>query len=215
MNIEIKYRFTNNVLFACGAENMREAVVKAVKSRADLSGANLSRADLSGANLSGADLSRAYLSGADLSGANLSRANLSRANLSGADLSRADLSRAYLSGANLSDAYLSDADLSGANLSGEILAITPISILNLTWEILISEQYLKIGCQRHTHDEWRGFGDDEINQMETRAIEFWSANKVWILAACDAHKAQSLAYREANKLDAENEPTTTTASNTN
>jgi hypothetical protein len=55
-------------------------------SGADLSWANLSRADLSGANLSGANLSRA-----DLSGANLSRADLSWANLSRANLSRADL----------------------------------------------------------------------------------------------------------------------------
>ena len=60
-------------------------------SRADLSGAELSRADLSGANLSGAELSRAYLSGANLSGAYLSHANLSGANLSGAYLSGADL----------------------------------------------------------------------------------------------------------------------------
>ena len=79
---------------------------RAVLSRANLSGADLSRANLSGADLSGANLSRADLfgadlSGADLSGADLSGANLSRANLSGADLSGANLSRANLSGANL------------------------------------------------------------------------------------------------------------------
>ena len=54
--------------------------------RADLSWADLSRADLSWANLSWADLSRADLSWANLSGADLSRANLSGANLSGANL---------------------------------------------------------------------------------------------------------------------------------
>ena len=48
--------------------------------RADLSGANLIRANLSGANLSGANLIRA-----DLSGANLYGANLYEADLSGAD----------------------------------------------------------------------------------------------------------------------------------
>ena len=95
--------------------------------RADLSGADLSRADLSradlfGANLSGADLSRAdlfgaNLFGADLFGANLLGANLFGANLFGANLSRADLFGADLSGANLSGADLSEADLSGANLS--------------------------------------------------------------------------------------------------
>ena len=70
-------------------------------------------ANLSGANLSRADLYWANLSGANLSGANLSRADLSRANLYGANLSGANLSRANLYGANL---YW--ADLSGANLHG-------------------------------------------------------------------------------------------------
>jgi hypothetical protein len=53
--------------------------------------ANLRSANLSGANLSGADLRSANLSGANLRGADLSGANLSGANLRGADLSGADL----------------------------------------------------------------------------------------------------------------------------
>jgi len=90
-------------------------------SDADLSGAELIRADLSGADLSGADLIRANLSGAYLSGAYLSGANLSGADLSGAYLIRADLSGAYLSGAYLSFAALSGAYLRGADLSGAYL----------------------------------------------------------------------------------------------
>ena len=77
MSIEIKHRFTNNVLFACKSENMSEALVQAVKSGAYLSGAYLRGAYLSNANLRGADLSGADLYGADLYGANLSGANLS------------------------------------------------------------------------------------------------------------------------------------------
>ena len=48
-----------------------------------------SRANLGGADLSRANLSGAYLIGANLGGADLSRANLGGANLIGADLSRA------------------------------------------------------------------------------------------------------------------------------
>src|SRR5208337_424654 len=91
-------------------------------SEANLRGANLSRADLSGANLSGADLSKAILYGADLSGADLSRADLSEAILYGADLSEANLYGAILNGANLYGANLSEAILSKANLSGAILS---------------------------------------------------------------------------------------------
>ena len=93
MLIQIKNRWNPSIITHEGEhETLRECVAAAVKSGADLFGADLSRANLSGANLSGADLSRANLSGANLSGANLSRADLSRANLFGADLSRANLS---------------------------------------------------------------------------------------------------------------------------
>ena len=86
-------------------------------SKADLSAANLSRANLNWADLSAANLSEANFSAANLSKADLSRADLSAANLSAADLSEANLSRANLSAADLSEARLSGADLSKANLS--------------------------------------------------------------------------------------------------
>ena len=54
--IRITHRLDGSVLFETEAEDMRAAVVKAVRSRADLSDASLFRADLSGANLSGAAL---------------------------------------------------------------------------------------------------------------------------------------------------------------
>src|SRR5262249_46225639 len=66
-------------------------------------------ADLVGADLSGTNLSRANLGGADLSGTNLSGAYLSGTNLSGADLSQANLSGAYLRGVCLSKANLTEA----------------------------------------------------------------------------------------------------------
>ena len=134
--MKIKNR-SSIILFESKYDNIKEALIDAISSGADLSGADLSladlsRADLSGADLSGADLyladlSRADLSGADLSGANLSGANLSGADLSLADLYLADLSRADLSGADLSGANLSGANLSRANLSGADLENISIS----------------------------------------------------------------------------------------
>ena len=153
IKIQIKSIF-GSVLFEFEKENnsIKETLLEAIKSdanlsRADLSGANLSWADLSRADLSRADLSRADISGAnlygaDLSGADLSGANLSRAGLSWANLSWANLSRAYLSGANLygaglsganlSGADLSRADLSGANLSGADLSRADLSRADLS-----------------------------------------------------------------------------------
>ena len=128
--------------------------------RADLSGADLSCADLSGADLSGANLYCADLSGADLSGANLccadlycadlsyanlSRANLSGANLSCADLSYANLSRANLSGANLYCVNLSGADLYCVNLSG---AKIPLELVNKFYPLACPEFGSFIGWKK-------------------------------------------------------------------
>jgi uncharacterized protein YjbI with pentapeptide repeats len=62
---------------------------------------DLREADLSGANLSRANLRIVDLSNADLSGANLTDANLLRTDLSGANLTVANLSRADLSNATM------------------------------------------------------------------------------------------------------------------
>ena len=77
--IEIKNKFTSKILFEYEKENntIKHTVAEAIKSGADLSKANLWKANLSEADLSGADLSKANLSWANLSGADLSKANLS------------------------------------------------------------------------------------------------------------------------------------------
>ena len=66
MKIEIKNRYTGEVIYSCEADSLREAVEKAVSEGADLAVADLRGADLRGANLWGADLSGADLGEADL-----------------------------------------------------------------------------------------------------------------------------------------------------
>lgn len=82
MKIQIKSVF-GQVLFEYEKENntVKDTVLKAIESWANLRGANLSVANLRGANLSWANLRGADLSGADLRWANLRWANLSEANL--------------------------------------------------------------------------------------------------------------------------------------
>jgi len=129
------------------AENIAKALEMAVKDGADLTranlyGADLTRANLTRANLYGADLTRANLTRADLYGADLTRANLYGANLYGADLTRANLTRANLTGAdltrtdltraNLTRANLTGADLTRANLTGADLTGADLTRANLT-----------------------------------------------------------------------------------
>ena len=112
----------------------------------DLSGANLSLAELRLADLYGADLSEANFYGADLSGANLREAELSGANprrahlegahLKGANLKGANLEGAHLEGADLSGAHLEWADLSGADLREAELSRAGLRGADLRWAIV-------------------------------------------------------------------------------
>ena len=93
IKIEIKNRWTGTIIFEYEKENntIKDTLLEAIKS-----GADLRSADLRSAYLRGADLSSAYLRGADLSSADLRSANLSGADLSSAYLRSADLSSADL-----------------------------------------------------------------------------------------------------------------------
>ena len=106
IKIEIKNRWTGNILFEYLSENntIKKTVSEAIKSEADLReadlrGADLREADLRGAYLREANLCEADLREADLRGANLCEANLCEADLRGATLCEADLRGADLRGA--------------------------------------------------------------------------------------------------------------------
>ena len=68
IKLQIKNRLTGSLIFEYEKEDntIKDTVIEAIKSGADLRDANLSVANLSGANLSGADLRDADLRGADL-----------------------------------------------------------------------------------------------------------------------------------------------------
>ena len=97
------------------------------------------------------------------------------------------LEAAVKTGADLDGADLHGADLCGADLDGEKLVKTPLQLNNLKWFVLISDKYLRIGCQRFTIEEWRNFSDEEIVKMDFAALKFWRKWKVPIMALCDAH----------------------------
>ena len=105
-----------------------------------------------------------------------------KADLSGADLRGADLRGADLRGADLRGAYLR-----GADLDGEKLTKSPLVITGLRYWCLISDGYMRLGCKRFTHEEWAEFSDDEIEKMDSCALEFWKQWKESLLAMCKAH----------------------------
>jgi len=183
------------ILFSAAVQTVKELLIAAVKSRADLSGADLYGADLSGANLSEADLSGANLSGANLSEADLSGANLSRANLYGADLSEA----------NLYGANLYRADLSGAKIDGEDVAgIRVFSGLYdyQIWAILYADgrRAVWMGCLHYSLENWESVGirksnlsefpDDGSDKCEQRVLAFEFAKATVLRMALPAKKEE-------------------------
>jgi len=142
---------------------------------ANLGGASLEEANLSCANLEGASLSCANLKGASLSFANLEEANLICANLEGASLSYASLSFTNLICANLEEANLRGANLIRANLRGVVGNNKEVKTLHLGkyhTTILVGVK-VHIGCREHSIEEWENFTDEEIENMDDGALEWW------------------------------------------
>jgi hypothetical protein len=166
MTVKIHNR-SGGLLAEYDVENIRDAYLR---------GAYLVGAYLVGAYLRGADLRGAYLRGANLTGAYLRGANLTDANLRGVNLTDADLRGADLSGADLRGADLRGADLSGANL------------IIITWmhrTVYITTGHIRIGCQAHSLNDWKNFTDDQISEMDSKALNFWKENKELIVGLCE------------------------------
>ncbi|MFO5438767.1 MAG: pentapeptide repeat-containing protein [Dolichospermum sp.] len=143
--------------------------------RPNLSGTDLSKADLSGANLGGAFLLQANLNGANLGGAFLVEAFLLDAKLSGAFLFDANLFDANLFDADLRWADLSGADLSGANLAMSQVIGTNFYNATLTgacikdWYINSETNLEKVICE-YVYLDWEYLDYGNVEKKERRPI---------------------------------------------
>jgi uncharacterized protein YjbI with pentapeptide repeats len=180
----------------CEGNTIKTTVEEAVKQ-----GVSLAYASLIGANLKGAqhmccvNLDGANLFGVNLDGANLYRASLNHANMDCINLNGANLSNASLEDASLNGAHLFRANLKGANLKGVILddevlsSKTPIALTNLLWSVLITDNFMRIGCERYTHNDWENFSDEEISKMAEGVSEIWKQWKEILIGMCKVHSS--------------------------
>jgi hypothetical protein len=172
--IQIKLRYSGKVIKEVDATSLVNADLRGANLRgADLRGADLRCAYLRDTDLLGADLRGADLRCADLRCADLGGASLRGADLRGANLQGADLRNAHLQDTNLQDTNLQDADLRWALGDGKI-----IKTISVHYRIVIMLEYgvMAIGCEQHSIDEWMNFSDEEIDKMDTDALQWW---KVW------------------------------------
>ena len=100
-------------------------------------------------------------------------------------------------GADLVGAYLADANLADANLAGaewrDGITVTraPIQVYGLAYPIAILDAHMQIGCELHTFDEWDGFDDERISQMDgVNARRFWRDHKSSLMALCRLRAAK-------------------------
>lgn len=73
------------------------------------------------------------------------------------------------------------------------------------WPVVIGPQFMEIGCQRHTHQEWADFDNDDIDAMSADALEFWSMHKERLLDMCSWYRAQHEIAEKEGKAFLEND----------
>ena len=206
MKIEIK-SIAGELLFEydCESNTILKTVLKAIDTRANLSGACLSGANLTRATLTRATLTRACLPNANLLGVNLFGATLTRVDFSDSNLFGADFSGADLSGANLTRATitrakffgtnLSGVDFSGANLkddNGDEIKIKKCRYFSGLYKYvcasIVSEndkKYIKLGCHTRLLSEWNSdfwnnedeFPNDGSEKSQLRELAFETCKK--------------------------------------
>ena len=79
-----------------------------------------------------------------------------------------------LVGADLREANLSGANLKGANLrncrhSLEVLS----SVSGLEWDVVCKNDLVGVGCQEHLLSKWLEFSEEEIREMDSKALDFY------------------------------------------
>jgi hypothetical protein len=186
LTIEIKNRWSGEVMYSFEAETLRAAILQAVAQRKNLRGADLRGADLRGADLRGADLRGADLSDADLRGADLSGADLRGADLRGADLTpiRDDL-WAVLSGAPREveglRLALIEGRVDGSTYQGECACLvgTLAKVAHADWDAL---PLVKPNSSRPIERFFMGInkGDtpetNQVSKLVLEWVELWLAN---------------------------------------
>lgn len=107
----------------------------------------------------------------------------------GADMRGANMSGANMSGADMRLANMSYANMRGADMRGAVGNMEEVKSMQLEkYMIVFTSDILCIGCQQHTIEEWFGFTDDYISQMDIGALEWWNKWKDFIFTAIEMTK---------------------------
>ena len=143
----------NNACYQC---DLRDVVLSgrilhiARLGNSNLVGARLDHIEAYEMDLSGANMTNADLSGARMLFSIFVRTNLTKANLGDAMLAVTDMRQANMAGANLSRANFGSADLRGVDLTGAFLYRTILYRTKLLYAKGLTQEQLDTACGNET-----------------------------------------------------------------
>ena len=144
------------------------------------------------------------------------RAKLKSAQFCHADLDFADFNQAILTDTQLIESSLNDAEFDGATLGHTDFFKSDLRNIRfgcadiktaMLWDVLgdnkhiitlqtpkytvnYTAEHIQIGCKKFTHDEWKNFTDEEIDDMAAGALRWWRKHKEWLFATIEMNPAQ-------------------------
>ena len=88
---------------------------------------------------------------------------------------------------------LRDSDLRGAKIRDDItVSKTPIQVGGLYWPVIIWDQHMQIGCEFHSHEDWRNFTDEGWLRMGGKeALHMMREQFPMLIGLCDQHRPKN------------------------
>jgi uncharacterized protein YjbI with pentapeptide repeats len=148
----------------------------------------LSNADLSGWNLSGAQIQNGIFDGA----------NCTRVDLSSADCTSCNFSGATFVGVNMANTILDKINLTGANLYDRTFGLSKnnnglIQLSLKQWAVFFNGNTITIANKTFTRNQWNNFTNQQIlNNSNQRVLNMWLASKSVIIGLSDLIVAAGL-----------------------
>lgn len=182
------------VIFETECSSDLSLVETAIAEKVDLAEVNLSFMYLRGICFNEVNLNKAKLVGINLQEATITNSCLRRGNLEKANLSQAVITDSDFYRTNLSCTDLVEANVTNTNFFGANLFRTDLSksffrdndirytigngkeiqtMCHYQWVVTFTKTDLAIGCQQHTHEEWKNFTDFQIEEMDLKALAWW------------------------------------------
>jgi carbonic anhydrase/acetyltransferase-like protein (isoleucine patch superfamily) len=77
---------------------------------------------------------------------------------------------------------------SNAQLYGDAICTKAANVIYTSeYVVTISDNFIKIGCQNHSIDDWYSFTDEQISKMACNALTWWKIWKPILFAIIDAY----------------------------